>query len=262
MSVFTDTTLSCPACGTAVPFKAVQSLNADRRADLRGAVLDESFQRQVCPSCANSFRLAPDLNYLDVGRGQWFAAHPLADLDRWAEIEARDRAAFDRAYGPAAPPPARAIGAGLRPRITFGWAGLREKILAAENDLDDVTLELLKVAVLRGVEGSPLRDDTELRLVAVADGKLILAWIELQSEAVIEELEVPWAVYAEIEADADAWAPLRATLSAGLYVDMNRLLVGGPEDEDEGDAVDELPDEPEPQPVAPPVPDPNELTTV
>ena len=155
MSVFEDTKVKCPSCGTEVDFKAVHSVNVDRRPDLRAAILDESFQRQECPSCHHNFRLAPDLNYLDVGRGQWFAAHPLADIARWPEIEQRDREAFDRATAPSAAA-AREIGAGLHPRITFGWAGLREKILAAELGLDDVILECAKIAILRSLDTRPV----------------------------------------------------------------------------------------------------------
>jgi hypothetical protein len=227
MSVFEDTKVKCPSCGTEVDFKAVHSVNVDRRPDLREAILDESFQRLECPTCHHNFRLAPDLNYLDVGRGQWFAAHPLDDIARWQEIEQRDREAFDRAYGPQAAPPAREIGAGLHPRITFGWAGLREKILAAELGLDDAILECAKIAILRSLEDAPLRDDTELRLVDKVDDTLVFAWMELATEAVTESLEVPLALYDEIVAAPEPWADLRGELSAGLYVDMNRLLVEG-----------------------------------
>ena len=225
MSVFRDTTLKCPSCGTDVAFNAVYSVNIDRRADLREAVLNESFQRQECPNCKHNFRLAPDLNYLDVGRGQWFAAHPIDDLGRWQEIEQHDREMFDRAYGAGAAPPAREIGAGLRPRITFGWAGLREKILAAELGLDDVVLECAKIAILRSLEGAPMRDDTEMRLVDQAGGMLVFAWIGLATEEVVETVQVPRDLCDEIAAAPEAWADLRAQLSAGLYVDMNRLLV-------------------------------------
>jgi CpXC protein len=48
MSKFETQTLTCPSCGEAVDFEAVASVNADRRPDLREAILDFSFQRQVC----------------------------------------------------------------------------------------------------------------------------------------------------------------------------------------------------------------------
>jgi hypothetical protein len=230
MSVFENTKLKCPSCGADVKFSAVHSVNADRRPDLREAILDESFQRRECPSCQQSFRLAPDLNYLDVGRGQWFAAHPLADLARWQEVEQHDREAFDRAFGEQARTAAREIGADLHPRITFGWAGLREKILAARLGLDDVILECAKIAILRSLDSAPLRDDTELRLVdELEDDTLLFVWIELATEAVIESVQVPRALYDDIASNNELWAGLRAELSAGLYVDINRLLVEGAE---------------------------------
>ena len=46
MSIFESTELACPACGAINAFEAVNSVNADRRADLRRAILDGSFQRQ------------------------------------------------------------------------------------------------------------------------------------------------------------------------------------------------------------------------
>ena len=73
-----------------------------------------------------------------------------------------------------------------------------------------------------------MRDDTELRLVdELEEDTLLFAWMELATEAMAESLEVPRALYDEIAADLEPWADLRTELSAGLYVDMNRLLVEG-----------------------------------
>src|SRR5437879_9048961 len=80
MSMFQTMTVNCPECGTAVDFKAVISVNADRRSDLRAAIIDGSFQRQPCPKCGKDFRLDPELTYVDVGRGQWIAVFPVAKL--------------------------------------------------------------------------------------------------------------------------------------------------------------------------------------
>ena len=81
MSVFTTTQLACPACGTAVTFNLVQSVNAVRRPDLRAAILDRSFQREPCPTCATAFRVEPQFTYLDMGRKQFFAVWPASSLD-------------------------------------------------------------------------------------------------------------------------------------------------------------------------------------
>ena len=111
MSRFQTQTLSCPSCGEPVEFEAVISVNADRRPDLRLAILDASFQRQACPKCGTSFRLDPEMNYLDVARGQWLAAFPIAKLAQWKTIEEQASSTFARAYGEQASAAARAIAA-------------------------------------------------------------------------------------------------------------------------------------------------------
>ena len=147
MSIFNAVTVSCPSCGSPVQFEAVFSLNADRRPDLRDAVLNGSFQRQACSQCNTEFRLDPEMTYVDVARGLWIAAFPYAKLGQWKELEEQARATFNRAYGEHASAAAREIGAGMKARLTFGWAGLREKLVAADAGFDDVILELAKTAL-------------------------------------------------------------------------------------------------------------------
>jgi hypothetical protein len=140
-------------------------------------------------------------------------------------VEELARSTFAHAYGEKASAAARDIGSGLRARVTFGWAGLREKLLAAEHQLDDVTLELVKMAILRGLDNSPIGADTELRLLGVEGSELMMAWIRAVNEETVEGLRVPRSLYDEIAADPAGWQALREELSAGPFVDMNRLLV-------------------------------------
>ncbi|MCI0682343.1 MAG: CpXC domain-containing protein [Gemmataceae bacterium] len=225
MSLFNPETVACPSCGAAVEFNAVFSLNADRRPDLRAAVLDGSFQRQPCPACNTEFRLDPEMTYLDVRRGQWIAVFPVANLDQWEELEARTLATFARAYGPKAPAAAREIGYGLKARLCFGWAALREKLVAFEHGFDDVILELTKAALVRGLDNSPVAIGTELRLAGVDGDQIAVAWLTSADEEVKEILRAPRSLYDEIAADrTGGWTALHATLSSGPFVDLNRLL--------------------------------------
>src|SRR5690242_13955186 len=137
--------MNCPHCGQALEFQASASVNADRRPDLRAAILDGIFQRETCPHCGESFRVEPELNYLDVARGQWIAAFPVDWVDRWPELEATSVGAFAQAFGAQASDAAREIGDTLKPRMVFGWLALAEKLRAAEAGLDDATLELTKM---------------------------------------------------------------------------------------------------------------------
>src|SRR6185503_3119598 len=102
MSIFTPLTVSCPACNAKVEFRVVASVNADRRPDLRQAILDRTFQSEPCAKCGVAFRMPPEFTYFDMGRKQWILVKPAAEAVRWTELERQARATFDRAYGPAA----------------------------------------------------------------------------------------------------------------------------------------------------------------
>jgi hypothetical protein len=225
MSIFRTANLACPACGQAVEFQVSFSVNADRRPDFRDAILDGSFQRGTCEACGKSFRMEPELTYFDLGRHQWILVRPVEAVAEWESLELQARGLFDAAYGEGASQFAQDIGRTLQVRVTFGWPALCEKILCAGHGLDDVTLELTKTALIRGLDGPPLADTVELRLTGVDGGTLKLAWVDAAEERVIERLDVPRALYDEIAADEPSWRALRAALSAGPYVDLNRLFV-------------------------------------
>ncbi len=224
MSLFSRASFACPLCGTAAEAEAVASVNADRRPDLRTAILDGTFQATTCPACAATIRLPPRFVYTDVGRGQWLVAHPPRDLPRWSELEAEASDVFARGYGAAAPSAAREVGTALSARAVFGWAALREKLLAAALGLDDVTLELLKLAVIRDIPGAPFGMTTELRLHDAEADDLVLRWSSLLTETPLSQLRLPRAAFADVAADVAGWANLRAELAGRLFVDTARLL--------------------------------------
>jgi hypothetical protein len=224
MSLFRSETLDCPRCDTPVAFEVADSINADRRPDLRDAILEGSFQKGTCPSCGVAFRVSPDLSYLDVGRGQWVLALPYELRPRWAEVEQHARDLFARGFGPAAPVSARLISERVSVRVVFGWSGLSEKLLCAEHGLDDAVLESLKISLLRHGEAVRLRAHSTLRLVAVADDALSLGWLVADEASPDETLVVPRELFEMVAVDA-AWTALRADLAAGPFVDFDRLLV-------------------------------------
>lgn len=231
MSLFVTQDIPCPSCGKPVEFSVNFSVNADRRPDFRVAIIDGSFQEEECSHCGKAFRLEPEMTYLDIGRGQWILVRPASKRHEWPALEADAQSTFDLAYGDDAPAPARAIGASLAPRVTFGWAALREKLMCREAGLDDATLEMLKLLLMRTMPETPLTADTELRFGGTRDDDLHLAWIRFDDESVVETLSVPRGLYDDIAAAPQDWQALREHLTAGTYVDVTRLLV------DTGDAV-------------------------
>jgi hypothetical protein len=225
MSLFETKSVPCPACGADVKYSLVYSVNADRRPDLRDAIVNGTFQAATCGACGAKFRVQPEFNFFDSGRGLWLAAFPLKAVGEWRVYEENARRLFDTAYGPRAPAAAREIGKDLVPRVTFGWAAVREKIVAFEGGLDDVTLELCKLAMMRGWEPQPLATETELRLYGFEGDDFVMAWIISASERVVDMLQVPRSLYDEIVADQEGWQEIRSQLSEGIFVDLDRLMV-------------------------------------
>jgi hypothetical protein len=103
MSLLMPLNLRCPHCGTVNNAPVAGSINADRRPDLRQAILENRFQDTVCSKCNTSFRAECDLNLLDVERQQWIVALP-ASASRKAGAIAFDRPSPPAVGGPGDPP--------------------------------------------------------------------------------------------------------------------------------------------------------------
>ena len=226
MSLFMPLSLRCPKCGHVNVADVAGSINADRRPDLRQAILDDNFQDTVCSKCNTSFRAECDLNLLDMGRRQWIAALPARRMVDHLELEAGSLKAFEKSYGSGGSPAAREMGAGLQMRTVFGWPALREKLLLRELDLDDVVLECMKVELLRRLQDAPLSPGNELRLLNLRESTMFMAWVDTLTEEQLETLQVDRALYDAIAADPEGWAEVRAALTRGPFVDMQRLFMG------------------------------------
>ena len=228
MSIFLTHSLLCPGCGTALSYELVQSVNADRRPDLRDAILDGSFQLMTCPSCGTPFRVDPEFVYMDVGRKQYIGVWPAAKRGEWQEYAAKTRTTFDGALGKNAPGAAREVGEGLEVRAVFGWPALVEKLLARQLGIDDRTLEAAKLAVLRAQEETPAPGRLELRMIAETDGDPVLAWLgpkDPDDDSPPPLMRVPRQLITDIDAEPEKWQALRERVAEGDVVDFQRDLL-------------------------------------
>ena len=226
MSLFQTIDSPCPACKAPVSCEIVHSVNADRRPDLRDAILDRSFQMQTCTACGQPFRMEPEFTYLHIANRQFITVWPASRLPEWVELEKRGEQSFNIVYGPDTSPIAAEIGHELKRRTVFGWEAMHEKLVADANEIDDVTLELAKIAIQRWTDGPGPDDDTELRLLGVTPEQLmIFGVLKNGTEELLDHLSAPKDLITEIESQADAWQVLRDRLSEGTFVDMQRLVV-------------------------------------
>lgn len=227
MSLFREMTIMCPSCSAEIMVNANNSVNVDRAPELREEILDGVFQRMRCNECNEEFRLDPDITYLDVGRGQWIAVHPFSYLGQWESLEQHAQEAFDKSYGATAPKAAQQLGANLTPRMVFGWAALTEKIVAFEHDLDDLALELTKIAILQSGQAAPFAAHTELRLAEVKsdEDELVMMWLIAETGETVETLGVPKSLYDELATKPSGWDDLSSEFTGKLFIDMQRLIL-------------------------------------
>ncbi len=227
MSIFRTVETPCPDCGTSVEFELVYSVAADRRPDLREAILDGSFQRGSCPGCGLKFRADPEFSYVDIGRGQYIGVWPAAERGRWRECAARTQQVFDGTLGAGATAEAQEIGRRLEPRVVFGWPALVEKLIARQAGLDDRTLEVAKVAVLRSGEEIEPPGEREYRLVDMADDDPVFAWVDSADGTIEDAVRVPRQLLNDIESDPGRWQAMRDAVAEGLVVDFQREALAG-----------------------------------
>ncbi|GAA6199808.1 CpXC domain-containing protein [Aquicoccus sp. SU-CL01552] len=227
MSLFRSTSIACPACGADIAFEECDSVNADRRPDLREAILDGTFQSLPCPGCDKAVRMEPQFNYLEVGAGHWIAVFPGRMMPDYIEVEDTISEVFDTSYGSRALPSAREIGGGLDVRLVFGWPALVEKLVLRAAGLDDVTVELLKLDLMRRLPQADMGPGRALRVTSVEDGALNFAWILTEQEVPMDGFAADRALYDAIEVAPEAWAPIRTRLTDGPFVDMPKLFIGG-----------------------------------
>jgi len=226
VSLFHPITVKCPFCDELVTVNAVGSVNADRRPDYRDAILEDRFQDTTCGSCEKSFRLQPEFNYLDAARRQWISALPAADMPNYLALEDEMTELFATSYGSKAPVAAQDVGKTLDVRVTFGWPAIREKLFARANNIDDVSLEIMKLDVLRQLPSAPLGPGIELRLVDMLGDDMIFAWLRTQAEEALEQFKVPAAWFHGIADNPDPWTAIRIKLTNGPFVDMQKLYMG------------------------------------
>lgn len=222
MSVVKTVHIPCSTCNTEISLEICFSVNAGLRPDYREAILNGSFQQFTCESCHHTFRIEPEFTYLDTRRGQYFQAHPAQKAVDWAEVERHTTELWEAAFTKGQ---AKSLGNSLTPRLVFGWTALVEKLRCEEYNIDDVALELVKMAIIRSSENLLMTDVVELRMVGLEDETLEMIWLDSIRESALEQLKVPYGLLEEVE--HSDWDPLREQLTEGMFIDVNRLLIEG-----------------------------------
>jgi hypothetical protein len=221
-------TVTCPECGTEARFSLFSTIDAGRTPALREAILDRSLQRERCGVCGTAVRPPPAFMYFDRQCGLWIAAHAWAQRSTWQDWEERARVNFQTVYESGSSIGKQLHAGPVRARVTFGWEALREKIVVAEQDIDDVLLEIWKFRCAKAGGAAADAPDGEWRLLTVSQESVVLATIAPESEQIVEQTRLAREVFEEGMAAAATEGALRKRLEPGIFVDILRLETASP----------------------------------
>ena len=197
----TPVRVACPACGAEVDLQVPAVVDAERQPELAARVADYSLPRTRCPSCGGTFRVDSPFLYLDGRRGLAVETVPSRDLADWRGLEKRLQAFETRSPMPDAERYT------VR-RLVFGLRQLNEKVFVATHGLDDVRLELLKLALMSMKPELAKRLTgafPELLLEGLSGDDLVFLVLTRDPEGALRQaqLPVPRRLYDAMERDGD-----------------------------------------------------------
>ena len=150
MSKFVIKEKICPFCGAMETRSIAQSLSVARSPHLKKAILDEEFQLFSCSMCKEKYYVEDPFFYMDFNDKHWIAVYPLCWEPEWRENEHESTRLFDMYLkGEYAPPIAHEMATGFSVRTVFGLLNLADKLRCFDAELNDISIELLKLHLMK-----------------------------------------------------------------------------------------------------------------
>lgn len=126
----------CRECGKGAVTVLYPTVRIPDDADLRAKLFDGTLTRWECPECGCEVNLAYPLLYSDIKRG--FLIYLIPNTEKFCTVDEGLESIYPELSS-------------LRRRAVTTLSALKEKIYCFENGLDDMALELAKLAVSRTV---------------------------------------------------------------------------------------------------------------
>ena len=137
----------CPKCNEITEGKLYTSINATNNPHLRNEVLEENLFHWRCHSCGHEARLTYPLLYNDMKKR--FMIYLIPEIDRFQLADNELEEEFKNLIG-------------IRKRLAPDFNTFKEKLFIFENGLDDMAVEMTKLAISESVARKlKLREVTE-----------------------------------------------------------------------------------------------------
>ena len=132
MAIYVTKPVTCPKCAQISDTSIMISANTAEDADVRARVFDESIFRWKCKKCGFSTRYQHPFLYNDIDRK--FMIYYIPHVSRTKVVDQKLEEEFTDMND-------------IRKRIVPDFNSLKEKIVVFEKGIDDMALELTKLAV-------------------------------------------------------------------------------------------------------------------
>ncbi len=126
----------CPKCNEVTEGKLYTSVNATNNPHLRNEILEGNLFRWRCHSCGHQVRLNYPMLYNDMKKR--FMIYLIPEIDRFQLADNELEEEFKNLIG-------------IRKRLAPDFNTLREKMFIFENGLDDMAVEMTKLAISESV---------------------------------------------------------------------------------------------------------------
>lgn len=126
----------CPKCGEATEGKLYTSVNATNSPHLRNEILEENLFNWRCHSCGHQVRLTYPILYNDMKKR--FMIYLIPDIERFQVADGDLEDEFKNLKG-------------IRKRLAPNFNTFREKMFIFESGLDDMAVEMTKLAISESV---------------------------------------------------------------------------------------------------------------
>lgn len=136
MSNTIEKEIFCRECGKGSVTKLYPVIRIPDDTALRQKLFDGSLSRWECPECGDEVRLSYPLLYSDIKRG--FLVYLIPHTEKFCTVDEALESLYPELTS-------------LRRRAVPTLSALKEKVYCFENGLDDMALELAKLAVSRTV---------------------------------------------------------------------------------------------------------------
>jgi len=216
----------CGECGNQIAIEVHSSLNFSRQPELLEALLLGTLQLGQCEKCQSYLRVEPEFSVVDLKNNIWIGAFPAASLPHWKNCEDVCKKTFDKSFGPTAPEEIQEMGKTITPRMTFGWAALKEKMMLNQLRFDDLVFESAKAQLIES-QAAPAPEEASLRLTGLDPQGFIFRWVHhLNDEYLGEKIQAPLN-FVQIQQQSPLKKPdINERLKGGFFIDLYKLNSG------------------------------------